>query len=46
MIGDLRLFISRVVRQHITCKHDYKVVWRKDLQGGSYEECRKCGKSK
>lgn len=46
MIGDFRLFIVRVLKQHIICKHDYKVVWRKDLQGGSYEECRKCRKSK
>ena len=26
--------------------HDYKLIIRKDLQGGSFYECEKCGKIK
>lgn len=44
MIGDFRLLIARFFKQQITCKHDYKVVWRKDLQGGFYQKCSKCKK--
>nr|DAI95436.1 MAG TPA: hypothetical protein [Caudoviricetes sp.] len=46
MLGDFRQFLSRNIRQHLLCKHDYKYVYRRDLQGGFYEECVKCKKLK
>lgn len=24
MIGDIMLFLQRIIKQHITCKHSYK----------------------
>jgi hypothetical protein len=46
MIGDISIFIFKNIKQHIFCKHDYKAVHRKDLQGGFYEICRRCSKLK
>lgn len=30
----------------ILCLHKYKLVQRKDLQGGFFDECTKCGRVK
>ena len=47
MLGDLILFIKRIIKQHITCIHDYKYVntW-KVVNCFDYYECKKCGKIK
>lgn len=26
------------------CEHDYRIVVRKDLKGGFFAQCQKCGK--
>lgn len=46
MIGDIRSFVFKNIKQHIFCKHNYKYVYRRDLQGGFYQECIKCNKLK
>lgn len=46
MIGDLRLLIARLFKQHVTCKHDYKHAQMKAYPFDLYLECKKCGKTK
>ncbi|SDQ54477.1 hypothetical protein SAMN04487752_2704 [Carnobacterium viridans] len=46
MIGNLRLFIHKFIKQQITCEHDYKYH---ELYGHPYchfDKCKKCGKTK
>jgi hypothetical protein len=44
MIGNLILWIKTLIKQEFFCIHEYKIVHRKDLQGGSFCICRKCDK--
>lgn len=46
MFGDFILFLLASTKQHLFCKHEYKYQYRRDLQGGFYEECVKCKKLK
>ena len=46
MIGDLYLFVKLFIKQQFMCIHNYKIVNRKDYQGGSFYECVKCEKIK
>lgn len=45
MFGDLILYLKKVLKQQ-SCIHNYKIVFRKDFQGGSFFECTKCEKLK
>jgi hypothetical protein len=44
MIGNLILWIKEIIKQEFFCIHRYENINRKDLQGGSFLECNKCGK--
>lgn len=46
MFGDLILWLQCQIKRHIFCKHNYKWVNRKDYNGGSFKECKYCGKIK
>jgi len=43
MIGDVILMVRRLWRQHITCRHNYKVQWGHDIVA-DYYVCSKCDK--
>ncbi len=45
MVGDIILFIKRIIKQHITCIHDYSYKGKLDFRTG-YESCDKCEKLK
>lgn len=47
MWGDIVLWFNRIIKQHITCVHDYKVVPDRTLAGihDTYV-CRKCDRRK
>jgi hypothetical protein len=45
MIGDLIIWIKKVVKQHITCKHDYQPDRIGVIRGFSNGRvCTKCNK--
>lgn len=46
MIGDLRLWLSKLIKQQITCKHDYRFDTIPTIPEIDYYECSKCGKWK
>jgi hypothetical protein len=46
MIGDLFLCLKIFIKQQFFCIHKYKIVNRKDYQGGSFYVCVKCEKIK
>lgn len=46
MFGDFGQFISRIIKQQITCKHDYYYDFMKEYPFRDYQVCRKCGKWK
>lgn len=43
MLGDFIIWLKKSIQQQ-TCIHDYKTVHRRDLGGGSFEKCKKCGR--
>jgi len=46
MIGDLKIFIKKVIKQHITCEHKYKYVVDKVFLRFDHCECVYCGKTR
>lgn len=46
MLGDLIILTKKLFKRHLICRHDYVIVHRKDMQGGSFLKCCKCDKLK
>jgi hypothetical protein len=43
MIGDIVILIKRLIKQHITCRHNYKWQWGRDVVS-NYRQCIRCEK--
>lgn len=46
MLRDLKLWVSKKIRQQITCNHDYHIKHAHVVPEFDYYECSKCGKWK
>jgi hypothetical protein len=45
MFGDFILWFRQFFKEQ-TCLHNYQDIFRKDIQGGTFEKCIKCGRLK